>query len=716
MGVVKRLEVGVLASFTLLVLACLILSASANGPTPLATVEIANSTSGLYESLTVLDPYEGNWIKLLGGENVSIPPVTLVYNGNNSVTHVEDSTTINVTSSKIQENKDYVVPYPFDSHPFYHAGDDVTVEVQLEEFFEAYEGQIYVYLVETGPAELMDAFSAGVHGDTAPIRTLFRDAREEEIEVGETATFYELEPGDYGVAALLYNSDSDYNNTLISVSALTVLEHESTLVPPEGTSFKVRPTEIEEYVDGEFTITDGSANAKYTYIAALIKNETYTVRLECDGTKAGTYLWLNNALLVGGFEIGGVGLNNVNSNTVYNWLKGASTAASVEPKTKTGNTYEFELPVEDFPDGDYFLYVAAWNVTNPSQRVVALSQTAVRIDQDLTLSSSDISFSSGSPTEGDSVSITATIHNIGGKDAGNFTVSFRDGTSLIGNDTISVNASSNFSASTTWTAVVGDHTITVVADSGKVIEEYNETNNEASRTISVNSRGGGGGGPGGGGGGGSPPAPTGITEIQTEPTGEVTSTVTASSADGKASITISEGIIAKDAAGNPLTQVTVSPPTTLPASAPSGTSYVGYAIDLGPSGARFSAPVKISITFDPADFPLGTTPVIYVFEAGAWKALPTTIVGNKAVAYVDHFSIFVLFAESAAPTPSPTSVVTPTAPPPVTPTVTPTATPTPLFTSLMLPPLNVVMVIVIALVVAVLNIAAYRMLRRRTNH
>jgi len=62
--------------------------------------------------------------------------------------------------------------------------------------------------------------------------------------------------------------------------------------------------------------------------------------------------------------------------------------------------------------------------------------------------------------------------------------------------------------------------------------------------------------------------------------------------------------------------------------------------------------------------------VIYTYEAGGWKALKTTVVGNKATTKVTHFSTFVLFAEEkvvVTPTPTPT----PTVPPPVTPTPTP---------------------------------------------
>jgi subtilase family serine protease len=83
------------------------------------------------------------------------------------------------------------------------------------------------------------------------------------------------------------------------------------------------------------------------------------------------------------------------------------------------------------------------------------------------------------------VSITAIVHNIGAADANNFTVSFFDGTSLIGNSSISVRANSTTNASIMWTAASGEHNISVVVDAGNVIVESNETNNNASKTITV---------------------------------------------------------------------------------------------------------------------------------------------------------------------------------------------------------------------------------------
>ena len=143
----------------------------------------------------------------------------------------------------------------------------------------------------------------------------------------------------------------------------------------------------------------------------------------------------------------------------------------------------FKLDKDAFPSDLWYINIT---VVDDAESVVNASiAITVKAMPDLTLNSSDISFSPTSPTEGDSVNITATIHNIGGIDANNFIVSFYDGTSLIGNDTISVNADSTNISKIIWTSIAGDHNIKVIAGAENVINESNETNNEASKIITV---------------------------------------------------------------------------------------------------------------------------------------------------------------------------------------------------------------------------------------
>ncbi|MBN1762420.1 MAG: DUF11 domain-containing protein [Methanomicrobia archaeon] len=135
------------------------------------------------------------------------------------------------------------------------------------------------------------------------------------------------------------------------------------------------------------------------------------------------------------------------------------------------------------------------------------------------------------------------------------------------------------------------------------------------------------------------------TPLLVTTTGTVITTSIATSVDGKASVTIWERTIARDANEQALTGVSITRLAVLPVAVgvPAGVTYVGYAYDIGPDGATFSQPVRSAITFDPADFE-GRTPLIYTYETGRWRALETTIVESTATTRMNHFSTIVLFA------------------------------------------------------------------------
>jgi peptidoglycan/xylan/chitin deacetylase (PgdA/CDA1 family) len=113
---------------------------------------------------------------------------------------------------------------------------------------------------------------------------------------------------------------------------------------------------------------------------------------------------------------------------------------------------------------------------------------------DLTLTVDDITFTPSAPAEGETVTISTTIHNIGDEAANNILVDFYDGQpsveNLIGSDTItSIDNGTSAVASTSWTAVAGNHDIFVVADPNNAISESNENNNEASKPLIIGGSG-----------------------------------------------------------------------------------------------------------------------------------------------------------------------------------------------------------------------------------
>ena len=107
---------------------------------------------------------------------------------------------------------------------------------------------------------------------------------------------------------------------------------------------------------------------------------------------------------------------------------------------------------------------------------------------DITLNSPDIIFSDDTPSAGDLVNITVTIHNIGTANADNIKIEFLvDGISQA-NNTLSVSANSTNMTQFSWLSwlvVAGTHNITIIADPENTIDESHEANNNATRQINV---------------------------------------------------------------------------------------------------------------------------------------------------------------------------------------------------------------------------------------
>lgn len=106
---------------------------------------------------------------------------------------------------------------------------------------------------------------------------------------------------------------------------------------------------------------------------------------------------------------------------------------------------------------------------------------------DLTLSTDDITFSNPNPVVGETVTITATIHNDGNADANNVLVQFVDNETQIESDQIisSIKSGGTGTAQVTWTTTFGSYNISIMVDPYDEIVEREETNNVAFRSITV---------------------------------------------------------------------------------------------------------------------------------------------------------------------------------------------------------------------------------------
>ena len=143
----------------------------------------------------------------------------------------------------------------------------------------------------------------------------------------------------------------------------------------------------------------------------------------------------------------------------------------------------------------YNLSPGRHNITlrvNDSAGLIGTDSMEIQINApDLTLNSSDILFSNPNPAAGEIITINATIRNIGLINATNVNVQFYDGILefQISNVTIStIRAGESGTVNATWdtTGKMGKHSISVAIDLDDSIEEMNETNNQASKSVVVN--------------------------------------------------------------------------------------------------------------------------------------------------------------------------------------------------------------------------------------
>ncbi len=169
------------------------------------------------------------------------------------------------------------------------------------------------------------------------------------------------------------------------------------------------------------------------------------------------------------------------------------------PSIQSGGTSYIQMPWNTFgQSGRNYIHV----ITDP-QNLIAESnennnETLMSIDvtpptmPDLTVTSTDIVFSNQTPKEGDTLTITATIHNLG-INADSIKVNLYDGGTLLNTFTIyqiipfGGQAQVQFNIDTV--GLSGNHNFNITIDPENTIDEQREDNNSASANLLIGSIG-----------------------------------------------------------------------------------------------------------------------------------------------------------------------------------------------------------------------------------
>lgn len=155
--------------------------------------------------------------------------------------------------------------------------------------------------------------------------------------------------------------------------------------------------------------------------------------------------------------------------------------------------------------------------------------------------------------------------------------------------------------------------------------------------------------------------------------GALTQPVEVISAGKTASVVIPQGAKVLTREGTLAGNITVAAMAESQLKAPEGSAILSQVFNMGPDGATFDRPVRLTLTYEEGKLPPGiqeASLVIAYFEGTLWVNLEDSVVdtaANTVTASTTHFTPFAVIVTKPAPAPVPEGVsVPPTEPPPAT--------------------------------------------------
>ena len=164
-------------------------------------------------------------------------------------------------------------------------------------------------------------------------------------------------------------------------------------------------------------------------------------------------------------------------------LSNVSILGQVESEMTPADSLEFGLLVDTAKAGLVSGDVTIRS-TDPTQPLITISVSGtIKPLPNLIVQDDDISFSDDLPSPGNSITISATVHNTGTVPAENVVVRFYSGDQLaggveIGSDIVNIAAGSQAVANVAWTYAAGENFIHVVADAEQIVPETDENDND----------------------------------------------------------------------------------------------------------------------------------------------------------------------------------------------------------------------------------------------
>ena len=329
---------------------------------------------------------DGNWIKLVGGTTVKIPELTLRYSGVSSATYMREGRTIKIDSHFSSKE----VTYPLTQHQVYRKGDTITLTFYGSESLAG--EKVDIRLIKASPLQLRDAAAKAFKGDISDLKSLVDNPvwNKTDVELNSTGdyttTLEAPDPGDYILAIVKETTDTNsYELRIYSATIVEVLDYGIDVDAPST----VAGGNI-AYVKVNLDAPESATG--YRYGALIIHEDAYDLQMNLltDGTVPGTNLTTNGATLLNGtadtrtFLIAGVGLNNIDAETISNIIKKAVEANKMSVSyTEITEKNSATIPLmtdSSMPTGKYILLVAVWELQT-GNRIVAFYQGSLTLER-----------------------------------------------------------------------------------------------------------------------------------------------------------------------------------------------------------------------------------------------------------------------------------------------------------------------------------------------
>ena len=134
-------------------------------------------------------------------------------------------------------------------------------------------------------------------------------------------------------------------------------------------------------------------------------------------------------------------------------------------------------------------------------------------------------------------------------------------------------------------------------------------------------------------------------------TGEVEDSIDFSSENGLVQLIVDEGVLAIGPDGYRITEITIDEVEEALLFPEEGTTGLGSAVDLGPSGALFNPPLVLNLGYSIEDLSLGTNEnelYIAYWDGTEWIAVASTVnpETNIVTASLSHFTVYTIIMEA----------------------------------------------------------------------